>query len=247
MVIGYAPGTYDPEEAHYVVTEADAHAWAEVFFPGYGWIEFEPTGSRPAMDRSAEEEPIQWPEPEESLRPPAPPPNPFIRYWYLVLLGLAALAGLGGMVWAQIDLLWLRLTTSEKMVQTLYGRLRRWGDRMEVRMFEGDTPYEFTAAMKKRIVSLGQRQQQGRWVEKGLIAIEEIQRLVEDYVATLYSSRTLSDEDREVAIAVWHRLRWRFWLIWLWRYRYLYDRLFAPPTERRVPGEEWMPPTMPRF
>jgi hypothetical protein len=29
----------------------DAHAWPEVFFPGIGWVQFEPTASQPALVR----------------------------------------------------------------------------------------------------------------------------------------------------------------------------------------------------
>jgi len=29
----------------------DAHAWPEVYFPAIGWVEFEPTGSQPALNR----------------------------------------------------------------------------------------------------------------------------------------------------------------------------------------------------
>jgi len=42
---GYAMGTFDYEEGFYRVTESESHAWVEVYFPGYGWIEFEPTAS----------------------------------------------------------------------------------------------------------------------------------------------------------------------------------------------------------
>ncbi|MCU0520540.1 MAG: transglutaminase domain-containing protein, partial [Anaerolineae bacterium] len=52
LVVGFVSGTYDPGQARYVVTEAEAHAWPEVYFPGYGWIEFEPTGGRPPIQRS---------------------------------------------------------------------------------------------------------------------------------------------------------------------------------------------------
>ena len=51
LVTGYAAGAYDEAEARYVVTEAEAHAWPEVYFPGYGWIEFEPTAAEPVIVR----------------------------------------------------------------------------------------------------------------------------------------------------------------------------------------------------
>ncbi|MBY0010619.1 transglutaminase-like domain-containing protein, partial [Paenibacillus typhae] len=40
-VQGYGPGT--PERGRYLVTQADAHAWVEVYFPGAGWVAFDPT------------------------------------------------------------------------------------------------------------------------------------------------------------------------------------------------------------
>ena len=48
---GYAEGTYDPEIGTYLVTERDAHTWVEVYFPQYGWIEFEPTAGESILDR----------------------------------------------------------------------------------------------------------------------------------------------------------------------------------------------------
>jgi len=46
FVEGYTTGTLDPNTGKYVVKELDAHAWVEVYFPNYGWIEFEPTPSQ---------------------------------------------------------------------------------------------------------------------------------------------------------------------------------------------------------
>ncbi len=48
---GYAEGTYDPETDTYLLTERDAHTWVEVYFPKYGWIEFEPTSGESILDR----------------------------------------------------------------------------------------------------------------------------------------------------------------------------------------------------
>ena len=50
---GYAPAASDGD-GQYTVREANAHAWAEVYFPGYGWQIFESTKSiNPRFTREA--------------------------------------------------------------------------------------------------------------------------------------------------------------------------------------------------
>ncbi len=56
IVSGYAQGHYDPDRQAYVVLLQDAHTWVEVFFPNYGWVEFEPTAAQPVIVRPAEPE-----------------------------------------------------------------------------------------------------------------------------------------------------------------------------------------------
>lgn len=51
IVAGYAQGEFEPELGIYRVREANAHSWVEVFFPGLGWIEFEPTAAQPSIVR----------------------------------------------------------------------------------------------------------------------------------------------------------------------------------------------------
>lgn len=41
MAIGFLPGT--SSEGKYTVHAADAHSWPELYFPGAGWLRFEPT------------------------------------------------------------------------------------------------------------------------------------------------------------------------------------------------------------
>lgn len=49
LAVGFAEGERDGNE--YIVRKLDAHAWPEVYFPGLGWVEFEPTGSQPVLNR----------------------------------------------------------------------------------------------------------------------------------------------------------------------------------------------------
>ncbi len=51
IAAGYAKGTLNLDTGGYDVFGEHAHAWPEVFFPGYGWVEFEPTASEPPLDR----------------------------------------------------------------------------------------------------------------------------------------------------------------------------------------------------
>jgi len=53
VAVGYAiDPSADTDGAPYRVTKGDAYSWVEAFFPGYGWIEFNPTGDRPQAGRA---------------------------------------------------------------------------------------------------------------------------------------------------------------------------------------------------
>ena len=50
LVVGFAQGEFTSPDL-YVVRERDEHAWPEVYFPGTGWVEFEPTSNRAPLVR----------------------------------------------------------------------------------------------------------------------------------------------------------------------------------------------------
>ncbi len=49
LAVGFAQGERSGDE--FTVRRLDAHAWPEVYFPGIGWVEFEPTGNQPTLSR----------------------------------------------------------------------------------------------------------------------------------------------------------------------------------------------------
>ena len=51
MAAGYAPGELN-EDGQRVIRDSDSHGWVQVYFPGYGWIDFESTPNWPTHDRS---------------------------------------------------------------------------------------------------------------------------------------------------------------------------------------------------
>jgi transglutaminase-like putative cysteine protease len=51
LAVGFAEGEHQRGTSTYLVLEKNAHAWPEVYFPGLGWVEFEPTVSEDPIRR----------------------------------------------------------------------------------------------------------------------------------------------------------------------------------------------------
>src|SRR5207302_4337115 len=47
IVNGFLMGEYNPVGDDYIIRQSDAHSWVEVYVPGHGWMEFDPTPADP--------------------------------------------------------------------------------------------------------------------------------------------------------------------------------------------------------
>jgi transglutaminase-like putative cysteine protease len=52
VAVGFTSGEYDDGKGEWTVTDHNAHAWVEVYFPRYGWLPFDPTPGRGQLGAS---------------------------------------------------------------------------------------------------------------------------------------------------------------------------------------------------
>jgi len=50
VAVGFTPGAYDAKGGVWTVTDRNAHAWVEAWFPRYGWLPFDPTPGRARLE-----------------------------------------------------------------------------------------------------------------------------------------------------------------------------------------------------
>jgi transglutaminase-like putative cysteine protease len=146
VVTGYATGVYDTGRSAYRVPVSAAHAWVEVYFPGIGWVEFEPTVARATFD---------YPESavmETDNRPPPAlgPGGLFAQPIVMILLGILAL----GLLLLPV---WLLRTFSSARTQPglqanrLYLQIRRALAQAGLPDEPGQTPAEYLASHQTQL------------------------------------------------------------------------------------------------
>jgi transglutaminase-like putative cysteine protease len=175
VVTGYTSGEYDQATDTYVVRESNAHAWVEVFFPQYGWVEFEPSAGLPALARARRPQPSEQPAVPPgsgSTRPPtereprgieevevlgnARPVAPWERLslgwggWLsLIVAALVFVAGGGLWIWWRWGLRGLA------PVDGIFERMNRLGRLLGVRRAPSQTDHEYARALI-RLVPTGE-------------------------------------------------------------------------------------------
>lgn len=206
MVMGYASGTYDPASGKFIVRADNAHAWAEVYFPGAGWVEFEPTSSLSKPTR-----PGQEPEAEQAYALPPPGQEASLKF-YLEQTWLGQLA-----VWVLAIVLvvvlvlllpwqtWrLTLLSTERAFNLIFQSLYQRGVSFGIPPDPSRTPREFTRALTERL------ERSSRYSRDGTaLAVQsaKLGTLTGMYQRLLFSTLPLTRQEKRDAIRLWIHLR----------------------------------------
>jgi transglutaminase-like putative cysteine protease len=234
-VRGYSQGA--KVDGVYRLLESDGHAWPEVFFPGYGWVEFEPTGGEPPLNRPsglASEEPdrlgpdvsrlplnlddvreldMERGRPELQEAAQRPPLWQRLRWWGWAGLSLPVL---GAAVFGILAVRRRRRIEGLSVAERVYEDLVNWVRRLlRIEPLVHQTPLEYAGVVSQH-------------VPRGRPAVERIAGL---YVEERFSGRTISGTDAEAA---WSRAWPALCRRWLERRFERVQRLwwrFVPPRE----------------
>jgi transglutaminase-like putative cysteine protease len=208
LVIGYASGYYDPINARYLVSEADAHSWVEIYFPEVGWVEFEPTAGRPSIERSLEEIPI-------THLPDFQPPQDLDNFYRINLPEMSMISWISIFIlfsisivilWMVTDIWRLKRLSPTTAISRIYNRLQRRGSKIALHLQPGDTPYEFATKLQNALSVKSEDNIFKRFFYKG---IEDIDAITEIFTNANYSPRLPNSAIQIQAISSWRRLRWR--------------------------------------
>jgi hypothetical protein len=223
--MGYASGSFDYANERYVVRETDSHAWVEVYFPGIGWVEFEPTAAQPAIVRpDGDGMPVVLPAvelPEPEIQPTFNLAARLKSIFPLALLSLACLGALavqGALIWRVVERWrWSRLLPGEAVI-ALYGHMRRRGERLLQPLPHGDTPDEFANRLQSWLTTTGQTARPASIRHRLSSGDDEIDQLTQCYTQAVYSAHPVSREMQATAWQTWRKLRQRLWLAGVVKY-----------------------------
>jgi len=199
---GYNQGYYDEYRGAWVVQEANAHAWPEVYFPGYGWIEFEPTPSQSTFRLPSR------PDGGEEIAMIAPPPIPEevrqapeeeIRLsptWYVT--AIVVLAGVFLILRPPRFLQSRRRRVPAQAITAAYRSLQQQASWLGLGPTGGQTIAEYVHYLKTELA-------RGNHRTPGMD--QDIDTIGAAYQRLRYSGHTISPEEGESAERAYRRLR----------------------------------------
>lgn len=207
MAIGFANGNYDPEREQYIVSQADAHSWPEIYFPDIGWVEFEPTAGQSLLNRPQDLSKVELPTFADDFtaqyeEPAKISPLP----WPFWLIGVTILAFIAFSLLYLIDSWRLRHLPPRSSIYKLYKRFYRMSQRLNISSQKGDTPNQYAASLEKHF---------GETIKGGILSkyieptVMEASQLTDVYTLAQYSSQPPAKIDQRKAIQIWKSLRWR--------------------------------------
>jgi len=203
---GFGMGEYDYAKGTYVVTAKNAHAWVEVYFPGYGWVEFEPTPTERIFEyvggSGASPQDLSALLEEMRREKGSPQPVP-LWVWGLVLVGVIIFV----IVWPPR---WFRRKRPEarRVVRGVYRKLLRAARWAGIEPAPGQTPSEFLSALEAALEAR---------VALSVTAIEGLRLIQRLYPLVCYSALPISVEDGYRAEIAWKNLRPALWRLALSR------------------------------
>ncbi len=204
LVVGYASGSYQAEQAHYLVTENYAHSWVEIYFADIGWVEFEPTASQPAILYAQEGEGTA---PAQVLETDQPFGGQFALFFERANLWLPAIILIVLLLsWIAWDSLHLTYLDPSRAIQLLYARLRRLARPLSGSISIDQTAHQYASSLRARLSALANPPRLRNWISP---SDDEIHRLTELYARSLFAPSPLTRADVAGAARTWARLRWR--------------------------------------
>ena len=209
LAIGYANGTYNLNSKHFVVTEADAHSWVEVYFPNIGWVPFEPTASRPPLKREKASTAVQSGTTGTPFSQTTPQGKAMPQAWLWLFVGAGLVVTLS-ILWALFDEIRMRRTPKQAAAVEVYRRLKRYGKSLDVGSRISDTPYEFTASL---IAHLQEPDFQHIKPEFMLGLLHDLRSVTDEIVRINYCPSQSGIVFAFNIFQQWRSLRWKLW--WL--------------------------------
>ena len=220
LAAGYAPGELDPENNVRVIRDFDSHGWVQVFFPDYGWIDFEPTPRWPEHQRqftsvaggpslgsgsggsNAVADPSEFLDPFDEIGAPGIggfntgstfSRNPFGDVDWVTFGTRSGIAvGTIAVLWLALHWLWNLGLRGLAPVEKAYTRMNRLGAIAGMRRRTYQTPNEYAAMLAG---ALGE-------------AAPSARRIAQDFAALRYTGVAPSEEDDDGEMEeAWHSIR----------------------------------------